>query len=179
MAQHTTAATRGQVGIGTLIVFIAMILVAAITAGVLINTAGLLQSQADATAEDSSAQVSNNLQIFDATGQFETGTVDNPEILVGIGPGSDPIDLREITILAVGDNGNDRFTDGDVDRTAISGSDADVLTQRGDRVAIELSGLSLAAGEQTELIITTADGSQTTTRLRVPDTAQENSGIRL
>ena len=59
---------RGQVGIGTLIVFIAMVLVAAIAAGVLINTAGFLQTKSEQTGQESSAQVSNRVQVVSGFG---------------------------------------------------------------------------------------------------------------
>ena len=108
---------RGQVGIGTLIVFIAMVLVAAIAAGVLINTAGFLQSQAEATGQESTDLVSERIDVTSTVGIVEGG--DDPanlsEIRVGVAgaAGSDQIDLSSATIQAVGPNGQSNliFTD--------------------------------------------------------------------
>jgi len=106
---------RGQVGIGTLIVFIAMVLVAAIAAGVLINTAGLLQSQAEATGEESSAQVTDRVQVSTVTGTvgggdataLEDDRVDRIALTVLRSPGADDIDLTNaiIEVFANGESG--------------------------------------------------------------------------
>ena len=107
---------RGQVGIGTLIVFIAMVLVAAIAAGVLINTAGFLQSQAEATGQESTDLVSERIDVTSevgVVGNNSTGELKSIKISVSGAAGSDQIDLSETTIQAVGPNGqaNLVFTD--------------------------------------------------------------------
>ncbi|SDJ18260.1 flagellin FlaB [Halovenus aranensis] len=114
---------RGQVGIGTLIVFIAMVLVAAIAAGVLINTAGFLQTQAEDTGTESTAQVADNLNVITQVGQvgfdgvFTDETAANApensgdadkieELRIGVQPaaGSNDVNLAELTMQYVSDN---------------------------------------------------------------------------
>ncbi len=121
---------RGQVGIGTLIVFIAMVLVAAIAAGVLINTAGMLQSQAEATGEESSDQVVDRVQIstvIGVSGDGEGGDhgelVDENEIdRVGLtvfrSPGADNINLQNAIIEV--------FANGESDTLTFEGDDSDI-----------------------------------------------------
>ena len=120
----TNNENRGQVGIGTLIVFIAMVLVAAIAAGVLINTAGFLQSQAEATGQESTDLVSERIDVTSTVGIVEEGPTgvygqsvgSNPQNLsqvrIGVSgaAGADQIDLNKTTIQAVGPNGQATLT---------------------------------------------------------------------
>ena len=139
---------RGQVGIGTLIVFIAMVLVAAIAAGVLINTAGFLQSQAEATGEESTDLVSERIDVTSTVGIVgDADAGDLLEIRVGVSgsPGADDIDLSETTIQAVGPNGQANLVfepadgetetlDPDDDATAIDEGSFAVRNSEGDFV---------------------------------------------
>jgi len=87
-------------GIGTLILFIAMILVAAIAAGVLIQTATNLQSKALETGSRSTMQVSTALTTVLLYGEDgrDDGTISNAFQNVRIIPGSDVVNLDDISI---------------------------------------------------------------------------------
>ena len=191
MFDATTDDDRGQVGIGTLIVFIAMVLVAAIAAGVLINTAGFLQTQAEATGEESTAQVSDRIQIVSQSGNV-TGAqeVDQLQFVVAKAPGSGYIDLNQTTIEFVGSQGQATVQVENLvtDVENILGAENDVLTDSSDRALVtvdvpsgDVEGYSaLAEGERLAVTFTTSSGATTTAELRVPTTlTQDQTSVRL
>ena len=189
-------ANRGQVGIGTLIVFIAMVLVAAIAAGVLINTAGFLQTQAEATGEESTAQVSDRIQVVSQSGNVtdvggEQG-VDEIDFVVAKAPGAGAIDLNQVSIEMIGANGQVSFQldeiSSSVDIFTDPGNTDVVLTDSADRAElnIDLDNSTavdygnMSAGDQLSVTFTTASGATTTSEIRVPTTlTNDQTSVRL
>lgn len=173
---------RGQVGIGTLIIFIALVLVAAVAAGVLINTADDLQNRASDTGADAQAQVSNQIDVVSATGA--TGGdqhVDNVTLVVKKSPGSDPIDLSQATIEYTSSSDSVTLVQGDsadagnFSTESIPSGNATILEDTDQRIEIEInttaieSTSGLAEGEDAQLKIVDQSGAETVYGVNVPD----------
>jgi flagellin FlaB len=97
--------TNAQIGIGTLIIFIAMVLVAAVASAVLITTSGVLQQEAQHTGREATKEVSSNLMIQKVEG-FRSknsstdmaNTIDLLKITLGLRAASEPVDLSALVI---------------------------------------------------------------------------------
>ena len=94
----------GAIGIGAMIVLIAMILVAGVAASVLISTSNSLQSQAMKTGSQTTREVASGVSVFGVIGQVNyTGTtyynLDRLAVTVSPRPGSEKIDLNNTYIL--------------------------------------------------------------------------------
>ncbi|HEB37768.1 MAG TPA: hypothetical protein ENI14_03810, partial [Thermoplasmatales archaeon] len=93
---------RAFVGIGTLIVFIAMILVAAVAASVLIKTGETLQQRANKVGLQTTREVSSGLVITEVTGYTNADKTYITHLALTVRPraGSQDVDLRN-TVLYI------------------------------------------------------------------------------
>ena len=88
----------GSIGIGAMIVFIAMVLVAGIAASVLIQTSTTLETQALATGTETTQEVAGGIAVYDIEGHVNTD-IDGLAITVRARAGSPDLDLNETVIV--------------------------------------------------------------------------------
>ena len=103
--------TRAEMGVGTLIIFIAILLVVAVAAGVLIQTSSSLQQQALSTGSQATGQISTNAQVLEISAiDGLDGNLENFSMLMRLAPGSSPITLEDAIVSLASKNTSQSFT---------------------------------------------------------------------
>jgi flagellin FlaB len=158
---------RAEVGVGTLIVFIAMVLVAAVAAAVLINTTGSLQQRAQATGKDATQEVSSNLKvtgIYGVRGNTSDAGLWDLKINIELSAGAVPMDLTQLVI---------RYSDGSSTRN-YAHDDASLADAVGPNAYFNATwirgngdGFVMQAGDLVQLHFNMNDGDLLETRTPV------------
>ena len=179
---------KGEFGIGTLIIFIAMIIVAAVAATVLIQTAYQLQQQAEETGNVAIQDVATGFKVIHIGGivNLTAPKIRTIEIKVGLLAGSPSIDMDDV-LIEITDGTSDvtlTFSNSAADSTHFTASslrdmspqnwnDQYVMTQ-GDiiKITINATAAGLNLGPQTDvtLQLIPKHGVPTYTAFMVPAT---------
>ena len=91
---------EGSIGIGAMIVFIALILVAAVASTIIIKTAEELQQNAESTSDDTRKEISGKVNIIqiivNGTGTTTTANADSFIVTAKIASGSTDVQVQDI-----------------------------------------------------------------------------------
>ena len=195
---------RGQVGIGTLIVFIAMVLVAAIAAGVLVNTAGFLQATAEDAGQESVDKVTNRIEVVNKHGLVGADDdIEELNLTIRLAAGSSAVDLNSTSIKYLSDDEVTTLTNSTTQSTKddkfalyrVEGTDDDdsfgVLNSGEDRYVVNINTskiedsnnkVGLSTGDKVQLDITSQTGGTTQVILTMPQQLagqSENDPVKL
>ena len=165
-----------SIGIGAMIVFIALILVAAVASTIIIKTAEELQQRAEATGDDTRDEISGKLQIVMAYVSEDDGlaaTVDVMEVtlIVQMAAGSDSTLIADITWMIVCDDGTAivDLNTGNLD------DGTNVFAETLDGTAFT-TGDSVTAGQTFTIVIDTDDDADDGAGNAVVDGCQASVG---
>ena len=119
----------GAIGIGAMIVFISMVLVAGIAASVLIQTSGRLETQAMRSGSETVSEVATGIRVECVFGYNKTGQGNISRLAVEVGPraGSKGIDLSQTVVELSDSNTKNVFTYNSGNFTPTESIDGDIF----------------------------------------------------
>ncbi len=138
---------QGSIGIGAMIVFIALILVAAVASAVIIQTAETLQQNAQSVGDDTQEEIAGKVQLH---GAFYAAAGDDVHLIFSLAPGSGTILTTAIKFQVFCNDDTNVFVQdaGDFD-------DEDILTlDGGTTLTAGTAGNSVSAGVKYYISVT-------------------------
>ena len=167
---------EGSIGIGAMIVFIALILVAAVASTIIIKTAEELQQRAEKTADDTRGDISGKVNVVDAfVNSSSNNNVTGILTIMQLAAGADEVTSDKISYFitcgtddGVGiDTGTIDSQNGSMiaDDEALNASSLDA----GDTfdVVIPLDNCPSEIGDKIDMLIIVEGGGETTVELEV------------
>jgi|TARA_B100000519_G_scaffold100723_1_gene87355 hypothetical protein len=138
---------EGSIGIGAMIVFIALILVAAVASTIIIKTAEELQQNAENTSSDTRQQISGKVSVADV---YVKTTADP------LAEGAGDTDIATMEVIARISSGSLNVQQGDISYyisckvTLVdeAGDPTYAVVDSGDATAVNLDGSAIAAGTE-------------------------------
>ena len=118
---------EGSIGIGAMIVFIALILVAAVASTIIIKTAEELQQNAEQTSSDTRKEISGKINIVQALVNTSSATdVESMVFTAKVAAGAQNLVAQNINwLLTCGDSTNYGLVAGNLGTAALGGTDAE------------------------------------------------------
>jgi flagellin FlaB len=178
---------RAEMGVGTMIIFIAMVLVAAVAASVLISTANSVREQAQNTGEQAIQNVASGFITYDVVGTV-TATydeLDSVDIYVRLAAGSPSINMDNV-VISVTDGGDTvvfvkgaaaSATDYAAEQTLVVSSVEDWTTSavdmvgQGDliKITLDLGAFAIGNSQNVEIKIMPAYGQNSLVQFYTPE----------
>jgi flagellin FlaB len=172
---------NGEMGIGTMIIFIAMILVSAVAASVLIGTASKVREQAQNTGDQAINNIASGFVVQDVTGivKSDFSSISDLIIQMRLQAGSPDINMDKVSIMFVSGSVDQMLSfvagsavahGGAVGGTSYSANTTGTTTtwttsehvvNQGDLVTVTITGLTLIYSTPASVTIVPAYGTST------------------
>ena len=142
---------EGAIGIGTLIVFIALILVASIASAVILQTAYELENRAELTGKDAANSATGGVAIISTVGRVDltapTPHIDELYLIIGLSSGSEGVDLWG-TVVVYQDDTNYEANVTHTMTTLVNTDNNNRILARGEMMNLTITGLNIEPGEK-------------------------------
>ena len=173
----------GSIGIGAMIVFIALILVAAVASAVIIQTGEKLQQNAQQSGSDTQQEISGKISIITVwVGDQGTAGAEEITMVFELAPGSEPIADTAVHWAVICDDGagTPSVVDGDLSAaTELDGATAVTQFDPGETYMIDLvvgggagATCAPALNEEHSMVISANGGGSTYETLYYQSTTQ-------